>query len=264
LVVTNEFIIVLGGLLIAATVQAEEVLPVQEPMRVLPVETQSAASPVKRTLAEGLWKAQAEAGIVMTNGNSETQNIRLQFKVEHEQERWRERLSADYLKVSEKSQTSAERFATEAKADYEFGEKDYYFLIARYETNRFAGYDAQISESAGYGRRFRFGERALLETEAGVGSRYTSYVDGVRKNEGILRIAAKFSHTIGSGSEFREEAFTEIGHTNTHTESVTSLKSRVNGNLSMKLAFTAIHNSSVPLDTKQTDTITSATLVYDF
>jgi putative salt-induced outer membrane protein len=144
------------------------------------------------------------------------------------------------------------------------GDLDYLFAVLRAEGDRFSGYSALSTESAGYGRRFIAGDRAILETEAGAGARQTHFVDGSRRNEGIVRLGAKAVCRFSAGSELREEAFSEISKDNIHTESVTSLKSRVNGNLSMKLSVSAVHNSRVPPGIKKTDTVTAMTLVFDY
>ena len=227
------------------------------------VQPSPAPEPALVSAPSSTWSAGAEAGAVATTGNTETRNISTKFRIENDRRDWRYRLNAEYLNASDKKQTTAEKASTLFKTDYKMTELDYLFGVIRYETDRFSGYRTQSSESAGYGRRFTIGERMNLEAEVGAGARQTRYVDGTKKNDNILRFAGKFIRSIGTASEFREEAFTELARNNTHTESVTSLKSRINGNLSMKAAYTMTHNSRVPEGIKKTDTITSLTLVYD-
>jgi len=242
----------------------------------LPQEPAGASSPAGIVLTQGTapeaaaaaaimpeWDGEAEVGIVMTGGNTQTENINTKFRIENERKRWRYRLNAEYFKASDKNLTTAERTSAAIKSDYKLGERHYLFAVVRYDSDTFSGYHTQISEVAGYGRRVLLSTGTRLETEAGFGGRHTRYVGGARKRETITRLAVKFIHSFGTGTEFREEAFTEIGGDNTHTESVTSLKSRINGSFSMKLALSAVHNSRVPQDIKKTDTTTSVTLVYD-
>ena len=209
------------------------------------------------------WDGEAEAGIVITGGNTQTESINTKFRIENERKRWRHRLNAQYFKASDKNLTTAERSSATIKSDYKLGERHYLFAVMRYDGDTFSGYHTQLSEATGYGRRLLPGAGSRLEAEAGFGGRHTRYVGGTRKRDVITRLAVKFIYPFGAGTEFREEAFTEIAGDNTHTESVTSLKSRINSKLSMKLALSASHNSHVPEDIKKTDTITSVTLVYD-
>jgi len=48
-----------------------------------------------------------------------------------------------------------------------------------------------------------------------------------------------------------------------HSESSTSLKTKVNTSFSMKVNMTLKHDTVVPAEHYKTDTITSVTLVYD-
>jgi putative salt-induced outer membrane protein len=215
------------------------------------------------TAPTSTWGGEAEAGVLLTGGNTETESINTKLKIENEGDHWRHSLNAEYFKSSDSNVTTAERKVATFKSEYKLNVSNYLFAVIRYDSDRFSGYRDQASESAGYGRRKPFGTHTKVEMEAGVGGRQTHYVDGTRKEVAILRLAAKYIHELGRTSVIREEAFTEIAEDNTHTESVTSIKTRMNGNLSMKIAFTWTHNSYVPQDIKKTDTITSVTLVYD-
>lgn len=209
------------------------------------------------------WVGEAEAGVVITGGNTRTESINTRFRLEYERKSWRHRLRGEYFKASDMNLTTAERSSAAMKSDYKLGETHYLFAIVRCDGDTFSGYHTQISETAGYGRRFLFSFGSRLETEIGFGGRHTRYVGGARKRAGITRLAAKFIHPFAGGNEFREEAFMESGRDNTRTESATSLKSRINSKFSMKLALNASHNSRVPENIKKTDRLTSVTLVYD-
>ena len=218
---------------------------------------------VVETPASSAWGGEAEAGVVATSGNTETESINAKLRIENERQRWRHRLNVEHYESADGKKTIAKRTTAAFKSDYTLTGADYLFAVIRCDSDRFSGYDAQTTESAGYGRRIPLGAGRKAELEAGAGGRQTRYVDGSRKSVAILRLAAKYAHAFGQASEFREELLVESATDNTHTESVTSLKTRVNGNLSMKLAFTWTHNSYVPLNIEKDDTITSVTLVYD-
>jgi putative salt-induced outer membrane protein len=270
MIIKRALILSLGCLLGGSLVHAQQSTP--DPSAVPSSEAGAATGPASPSepgeAAAGAgavpkWNGEAEAGIVVTSGNTETQSISTNFKIENERERWRHRLNAGYFKASDKNQTIAERSSAEFKSDYKLTERNYLFVLVRYDSDAFSGYHSQITESAGYGRRFQLGTETRMETEVGFGGRYTRYVGGTRKRDVFTRLAAKLIQRIGRTSEFREETSAEIAEDNTNMESVTSLKTRIDGNLSMKLAFTVTHKSRVPQDIKKTDTITSVTLVYD-
>ena len=88
--------------------------------------------------------------------------------------------------------------------------------------------------------------------------------DFLDASEANQTTAARASAAFGTASEFKEEAFAGFAGDNTHLESATSLKSKINGKLSLKAAFTTTLDSRVPPGTEMIDTITLITLVFDF
>jgi putative salt-induced outer membrane protein len=216
------------------------------------------ASPPSRS-----WDGEAEAGVVATNGNTRSDNLRARVKLQYLRGRWQHGLASDYLRFAEGGMTTAEQFNAAVKSDRALTARSYAFIGALYSTDRFAGYSPRISASTGYGRRFPFSASVQIEAEAGAGGRHTVFTDGARENEAILRLAAKLRWQLSMTSEFTEDAFSEIGSRNTHSESQTSLKARINAAFALKLNVTVKHDTVVPQDRYKTDTITSVTLVYD-
>lgn len=213
--------------------------------------------------AEAAWTGEAEFGLVVTRGNSETETVNFRLAVENDRERWRHRGRLEAVKAADKDETTAERYLLEANTNYKLNEHAYVFGNLRYDVDRLSGFDFQLSETIGYGRRWTRGTK-ILELEGGAGARQTRLDDGERDDEGILRGALRFRWAFSRNAEFREEFLVESGETNTLTESVTSLKTNIIGSLAMKLALTLKRNSDVPVGTENTDTLTSVNLVYGF
>jgi putative salt-induced outer membrane protein len=70
--------------------------------------------------------------------------------------------------------------------------------------------------------------------------------------------------SISKNAQFRQSITIESGKSNTLTESITSVTSTLVGNLGMSLRLDITRNSDVPVGTKNTDTVTSVNLVYNF
>ncbi len=234
-----------------------------EPVATAPGDKTEASVAAASTLPS-TWSGDAELGVVLTRGNSTTSNTNARVKVENDREHWRNRFSAAYLDASDSGDTTAQRYVADFNANYKFRPLDYVVMTLRYENDRFAGFKYRVSETLGYGRRLIDTETSRLEGELGAGGRHTKFLDGTRDNEGIVRVALKYARKISSTSEFREEAFSEIGVNNTHSESNTSLKVKVNASLAMKLNVLVTHDSTVPVGKLKTDTKTSVNMVYDF
>lgn len=244
----------LAGLWGPATVQGEETA-------IAPVSAPSTTAVPDHVAAP--WTGEAEAGLINTTGNSRSESLRARIKLQYEPGQWKHSLAGDLVHVSEAGTTTTEQYNAALKSDRALTERSYLFVTARYETDRSAGSSPRVSETTGYGRRFVFAERARLEAEAGGGGRHTWATDGTRESEGILRLAVRCFLRIGALSELSEEAFSEFGESNVHSESSSSLKARLNSVLSLKVNVTVKHDTVVIEGRHKTDTITSTTLVYD-
>jgi putative salt-induced outer membrane protein len=254
--------LILGIMLAASLAFGQEARPANA--AVAPAAEAQSLAPALATAATSTWSGEAEAGGVNTSGNTETRSINTKLKIANVRERWDNRLRAAYLEASDRSVTTAERTTASFESHYRLSLRAYLFGVARYDADTFSGYARQYTETAGYGRRFLFSPDTTLEAEAGAGGRQVRLSDGSKKRDGIVRLAATFGSKFAPKSEFKEEAFCELSSDNTHSESTTSLQSRINGNLSLKTAYTLTHNSRTPLGVARTDTITSITLVVDF
>ncbi len=209
------------------------------------------------------WKGGAELGVVDTSGNRETTTINAKLNAVHEAPKWRNKFESEYLQASDNLGMTARRTVGQAATNYKLDEDDYLFGNLRYENDEFAAYDYRVSETVGYGHRFRWdGQR--LDLEAGVGGSHTRFVNEERENDAIVRLAAAYLWKFSESGEFSENVFSEIGAANTHSESETALKLKVIGQVAMKLSYKVLYNSQVPAGIEDTDSITAVTLVYDF
>jgi len=215
--------------------------------------------------AGGEWSGSAELGATVTSGNSDTRNLNGKAEALYERARWRHTTRAEALLASDSGEDTAERYVASYQADYKKTERSYIYGTVRGEVDKFSGYDYRLSEAVGYGHRFwEAGDKGYFDLEAGPGLRQSKPEDGVREDEAILRMAAKYRNSWTPTTRFSQDVIVESGSDNTFTESVTGLKVRINSALAMKLSVTVKHNSSVPIDTEKTDTISAITLVYDF
>ncbi|HTN35069.1 MAG TPA: DUF481 domain-containing protein [Marinobacter sp.] len=218
------------------------------------------------------WEGEAELGVLISSGNTDESIVNTRLGLKHEVERWRN-LGEFSSKYSESNdETTAEQYEAMAETNYRFHEQNFWFLRGEYADDRFSGYDFESSASTGYGNRvWMEGERSFLDLSVGAGYRYNK-LDEVNadgddaEEEAIIRLAAKFDYALSENALFRQKLSAEIGldENNRITQSETSLKTNIVGNLSMKAAFRVKHASQVPDDKKKTDTETSLSLLYGF
>ncbi len=212
----------------------------------------------------GPMKGEAELGIVMVSGNSESESLSGKVSLEKDMGKWLHSGSLQGTNASSNNVRSTERYLANAKSDYKFTENDYLFIALSYEDDRFSGYDYRATESVGYGRRLIATDTLTLNAEIGAGARQSKLDSGASENEGIVRGNGKLAWNISDTSTFTQELLVESGDSATISKSITGLKVQVAGSLAMKLGYTAKYTSEVPAGIEKTDTETTVTLVYGF
>ena len=212
----------------------------------------------------GLWKASAELGYVSTSGNTETTTVNSKAMTSTEREEWRHKIEITALKASDNIGTTAEKYGLTGQSDYKLTKPNYLFGMVNYENDKFSGFEYQVTEAIGYGRRVIDGTGLSLDLEIGPGARQSKLDTGESDSETIIRGAAKLDWAISKTSRFTEVLTIEDGEDVTISKSVTGLSSKINGSLSMKITYTYKNTSEVPVGVEETDTETAVTLVYGF
>jgi len=212
-------------------------------------------------------KGKVRLGYLATSGNTQTRNLHADFHVAFMLRQWIYSFSATAYNSMESGQTTAERYTSSFKTDYDFTPHNYVFASAKFDRDRFSGYERRTSETAGYGRRLISNGPVRLDAEVGVGARQTKVADALparNRNEAILHTVGKLEWDISDTSRLLQSLEVQSGRSDTFVESVTSLKNNIRGNLYWRLSYDVRHNSSVPPGIKKTDTQTSISLEYDF
>jgi putative salt-induced outer membrane protein len=212
------------------------------------------------------WKGNVEVGFVKTTGNTETESLNTKASAEIDREIWRHKVNLEALKSSDHGTTTAERYTVNGQSDYKLkGKKNFLFLFLSYEDDRFSGYDYQLTEAIGYGRRVLDEPNMKLDLSIGPGARQRKVdVTNKMEEEMIVRGAANYLWNISESSNFTESLSTEVGEDVTITKSVTALVAKINSSLASKITYTIKNTSKVPVGIKKTDSETAVTLVYTF
>lgn len=213
---------------------------------------------------KGTWIGVVTLGFSANTGNTETTNLNLATLLGYEIGTWRHAVNATANRTSDEVSTIAERYLLAGKSDYKFSERDYLFVTAQGEQDRFAGFDLRTSQAVGYGRDVYKTDRHRVNAEIGVGARQTRFVDDTSESEAILRLAGGWVWVVSESTEFTQRAVVETGELNTYVESVTALKTNLIGSVYSSLSFTVKRNDTVPVGRAKTDTYTAIQIEYRF
>ena len=212
---------------------------------------------------EGL-SGQVALGYLATSGNSESENLSLNFGGDYYAEIWHHNLKGRAVRASTSEVTTAEAYGLSWQSDRDFGEKSYMFARAAWDKDKFSGYDQQIREVVGYGRHFVDTDRHELNGEVGLGLRQSDLRDGTTEDESIARLSAGYTFQLSETAEFEQLLGIESGSDNTYSESVSSLRADIWTNMAIVLSYTVKRNSDVPIGTVKKDTFTSIAIEYSF
>ncbi len=211
------------------------------------------------------WKGEGELGYTATSGNTDSENLNASLGVSRQANSWKHAASIKSIRNKADDVTSADSMALKGRSEYRLSEKSYAFGQLRYEEDEFSGYDRQTSVAFGLGSRFLDNDRQLLDLSVGLGYRSSEESGtGDDIDDAILTASLDYQYKISESATFSETILVESGDENTHTESDTSLKAKINGNLATKISYLVKHNSDVPDGTDKSDEIVTLSLVYAF
>ncbi|MDH3631054.1 MAG: DUF481 domain-containing protein [Gammaproteobacteria bacterium] len=211
------------------------------------------------------WKGEGELGFTSTSGNSDTENLNARLAVSRESDQWKHTASLDSIKNETDDETSADSQVIKARSEYKLGEKSYAFGQLRLEDDEFSGFEYQRTLTFGAGSRFIENDKHLLDASVGLG--YRSLKDretGDTEEDNIVTAGVKYEYKISETAIFNQAILIEDGDENTYTESDTSLKMKIEGNLAAKISYLIKRNSEVPSGIDKSDKITTVSLVYAF
>ena len=215
---------------------------------------------------EDPWSGNATLGYLATSGNTDNTSLNTGFEIGYTTGKWLHTLRAKAINNSQDDQTTAEAYEAGWKTDYSFSETSYVFGRLDWRKDRFSGYERQVSQSIGYGRRLIDAEAHTLNLEVGVGARQQVLRDLAQTEEDdvIFRAGLDYTWRFSETAEFRQDLITESGESNTFIESVSAVKASLIGEIALVASYTIRNNSDVPVGTQETDTFTALSLEYTF
>lgn len=235
-------------------------------------------------------QVEAEIGVLLTSGNTESTALSSRVNVKQDLRDWRNNYIAEGLykedevevisdgEAFDQSRVTAERYFLSAQTDYKLGEQyKGLFLFGSYEEDTFSGYDYQASLAAGYSDRLFDTPQAYFEYSIGPG--YTvnrtaetrnsngDFSDNQREESAIVRLSGFYQYDFSDNAKFTQslasDAAFESG-VNTRSKAVSAVTANLNDSFALKASLTVTHNTEVPELLEKTDTTTAITLVYSF
>ncbi len=167
-----------------------------------------------------------ELGYTALSGNTNTETLLGKGRITWYDQAWTHTTRAEIKNVSDSENTTAEQYLVSQRERYSLGDSpNYLFGLARYEKERFSGYDNQFTAITGYGRQIFDTDLQALSLEAGPGYRYDDYESGGNRHMLLGYLAADyalFRHgklyptVFGRGGRCQRNASFLLGHFGRH------------------------------------------------
>jgi putative salt-induced outer membrane protein len=216
--------------------------------------------------SENGLRGSGELGYANTTGNTDSTAVYGALKIDYIQQVYEFKSAFEINNKSEDGQQTQERYVGELQYNrFYAADKNYYsFVQTRFERDHFADLELDSLATLGLGKTFLKDDKVTLKAEAGLGYQATDYINADDTDQVIARLKGDFSYRFNEHVKFTQDAIVYSGSEQTKLETNSGLKVKMNGNLSLKLAYQYRSNSDPAPGVKKVDTQTLATLMYDF
>lgn len=231
----------------------------------VPVLPAAVAAVLVSPVASGEWTGSGELGLVFARGNTDTETLNTEVKLEYTDDRWTNASRISFLRSETDGDLDASRFVANNQTEYSLSDDSYLIGVGRFDRDRFSSFEFQTSVAVGYGRHLIDSERQAFSVEAGPGVRYTEEREsGETEIDLIGRVGADYRLKISGTAELTNRSLVETGSSNTFFENETALTVAINDALSLKTGVSVRHNTEVEPGREKTDYLSTVNLVYSF
>lgn len=215
--------------------------------------------------SEDGWSGTGEAGLVSVRGNTESQVLNLGLELSNKADIWENTFKANATNAESNDEQTAESYSAEWLGKRDFDERQYAFGNLRYLDDQFDSFDGIITAGIGYGYRVILNDRTQWELSAGLGYRDTELENTGEDISGVTFLGfSSFKHELTESTTLTDELRFEGTEDNNFVENVLGLAVAINDALALKISYNVRYNSDPAAGDKNTDTITSISLVYNF
>lgn len=240
----------------------------------------AAATPLLLSLlasapAHADWSGKGEAGLVIATGNTETKTANAKLALANEVDKWKHQFggAALYASSDPEGQT-ANRWELFEQSDYNFSPRTFWFGAARYEEDKFSGFQYQAVLSTGLGRKFIDTDITKFVGTAGVGYKKfetrAAFDDAgvliepaTSDDEVVFRGTLDYDHKLTATSSVIDKFVVEAGSDNTFVQNDIALQVKMTNVLALAVGYSVRHNTDPPAGFEKTDTLTTINLVYE-
>ena len=248
------------------------------------------------------WSSSAEAGVVMTSGNSETETFSFKDETTRSWGKSSFRIKAGAIRAEtttapvavgtpgsffrpKATTTSAELYYFEGRFDKKIHDKFFWFAGAGWDKNEPAGIDSRTTAFGGVGNIWRDDDKVKFRTDYALS--YTDQEDVVPTASSVdsyagLRASWAYKHQFTETTEYINDFVVDLGlddSDNWRANMLNAVAVSINSKLALKFSLATLYNNKPPVELlvnptpggvnvefelDELDTIASAALVINF
>ncbi|GLS26781.1 YdiY family protein [Marinibactrum halimedae] len=214
---------------------------------------------------EKSWSGKGEAGMVIVEGNSESEVINAALEFSRKKGGWEHIARISAISAENDGEKDAESYLAEWTTKADFNARSFGYGETRYFEDRFDSYEGIVSIGLGAGYRVVMRDHVNWELSAGVGYRSTEFEETGEDQSGTTFLAnSLYTHQLTETTFFSNDTRVESSSDNTFVQNILGLSVTINSQLAMKFGYETRYNSEAADEDENTDTITSVNLVYNF
>lgn len=224
------------------------------------------------------WNGQGELGGFRSTGNTKNLGVSGGVKLVKDAVKWRLNFQARADYERNRGKTTRDQLSATIEPNYKFNQKLYAYGLAQFERDRLQGFSARYTISGGLGYELVKTRDLRLAIKAGPAFRVTDFAAGNSESSLAALVGLDFDWKISDNLNFSQDAggtwasdaqgFTSavaiIDSDNATFKATSALDAKLIGSLSARLSYTIEHETNPPVGRIKTDTLSRASLVYDF
>jgi putative salt-induced outer membrane protein len=210
------------------------------------------------------WSGQGEAGGFVSTGNTENRGAAVGVTLNKESLRFKHMLRGIVDYQEDRGIVSRERYFAGYEGNWKFDRRGFLVLALSWEQDRFTGFTSRFTQALGIGYRLVDTPGLSIAVDGGPALRQTRFVNGVNETALAARLAVNGKWVISPRLTLTETASYYADNVNSSLLSLTQLTAKLNGRLSARLSFQINNEANPPPGRLSNDTVTRATLVYNF
>jgi putative salt-induced outer membrane protein len=210
------------------------------------------------------WSGNGELGGFISSGNTENRGLAVGMNLSKETRHWKHSFRGLVDYQEDQGIISRERYFAGYEGNWKFSPRGFAVLALSFEKDRFTGFTSRFTQALGLGYRLIDTPSLTVAVDGGPALRQTMFTSGINESVVAGRAALNAKWVVSPTMTFTQSATYYADNVNNSLLSLSQLTARLNGRLSARLSFQLNNESNPPPGRKNTDTVTRATLVYNF